>query len=193
MSKKVKTTSFAKMKLAQKYPDKIKLGSQETDKGVLQFPDADDLAQGVEVFVVDDEGNFIIPEDGDYAYDDKIAVIENGIVVEIKTGTTTEQQEETPEALEEKVDVVVDVVKDLVDIVESMGENVTSVSEELKKVKEENLKLTAIIKKAKLASARDFEDGANPKNPKGDTESKVPPVSERLKKVNEFMKRSGLK
>lgn len=192
----MKSTGFAKMMLAKKYPNKIKLGSQETDKGVLQFPDADELAQGVEVFVEDTEGNFILPDDGEYAYDGKIAIVENGVVVEIKEGSEEDLEDEPAgdvSELKEEMDIVVDVVKDLVDIVESMGEEVTSVSEELSKVKAENVSLREIINKAKLSSVREFEKTSK-STKQGKVESKQNlSYQDRAKAAREFLESCGVK
>jgi len=61
------------------------LGSVSTDKGVLSWDGDEDLKAGDEVFVLDDEGNRSVPEDGDYITTDaKTIVVAEGRVAEIK-------------------------------------------------------------------------------------------------------------
>jgi outer membrane biosynthesis protein TonB len=75
----------------------IEFRSVNTDKAVLSWDGEDDIAEGVAVYVVDEEGKTTIPEDGEYIDENKTRyVIENGIVKEIVT--VSEQPEEQPEA-----------------------------------------------------------------------------------------------
>lgn len=62
----------------------VELGEVSTDKAVIIF-DGDELEAGMEVHTIDEEGNEVALEDGDYKTEDsKIIVIADGKVVEIK-------------------------------------------------------------------------------------------------------------
>lgn len=76
----------------------IEFRSVNTDKAVLVWDGEDDIKEGVSVYIVDEEGNRSIPEDGEYVGEDKITyVVESGIVKEI-VPAPDEQPEEQPEA-----------------------------------------------------------------------------------------------
>ena len=77
-----KLVKLAKMLMA--------LGQTETDKGTLIYEG--ELAVGVEVFVESEEGALLPAEDGEYAFEDKILVVEDGKIAEIR-----EVQEPEPE------------------------------------------------------------------------------------------------
>ena len=74
----------------------VKMGSMTTDKGVLSWEGEEDLKQGDEVFVLDEAGERSTPEDGEYATDEVIVVVEGGKVTEVR-----ERPVETDEAAEE--------------------------------------------------------------------------------------------
>lgn len=62
----------------------VEFGEVSTDKGVVVF-DGDELEQGMAVHGIDEEGNEVQLEDGDYRTEDgKIIVVADGKVVEIK-------------------------------------------------------------------------------------------------------------
>lgn len=62
----------------------VSLGEVTTDKAVIIF-DGDELEAGMEVHTIDEEGNEVALEDGDYRTEDsKIIVVADGKVVEIK-------------------------------------------------------------------------------------------------------------
>ena len=88
----------------------VEFGEVSTDKGVVIF-DGDELEAGMMVHGIDEEGNEVQLEDGDYRTEDKkVITIEGGRVVEIKDdeaevstdepaapeGTEEENAEETP-------------------------------------------------------------------------------------------------
>ena len=76
----------------------IEFRSVNTDKAVLVWDGEDDIKEGVSVYIVDEEGNRSIPEDGEYVAEDKITyVVESGIVKEV-VPAPDEQPEEQPEA-----------------------------------------------------------------------------------------------
>ena len=60
----------------------LQLAEVETDKGVLVIES--ELAEGVEVFVEDENGEWIPAEDGEYMTEDKVIVIVDGKVSELK-------------------------------------------------------------------------------------------------------------
>ena len=60
----------------------LQLAEVETDKGVLVIES--ELAEGVEVFVEDENGEWIPAEDGEYITEDKVIVITDGKVAELK-------------------------------------------------------------------------------------------------------------
>lgn len=69
-----KLVKLAKMLMA--------LGQTETDKGTLIYEG--ELAVGVEVFVETEDGALVAAEDGEYAFENKILVVEEGKVAEIR-------------------------------------------------------------------------------------------------------------
>ena len=83
----------------------IECGEVSTDKGVVIF-DGDELEAGMAVHTVDEEGNEVQLEDGDYRTEDKkIIVIKDGKVDEIKddeaeVATEPEQEDEPQENAE---------------------------------------------------------------------------------------------
>ena len=82
--------------------ENVKLGSMTTDKGVLSWDGEEDLKPGDEVFILTEAGERIAPEDGEYATEDKVVVVADGKVAEIKDkpaeGESTEGEEtEKPE------------------------------------------------------------------------------------------------
>ena len=76
----------------------IEFRSVNTDKAVLVWDGEDAAATGTPVYVMDEEGNRSIPEDGEYIDEEGITyVIENGYIQEI-IPAPDEQPEEQPEA-----------------------------------------------------------------------------------------------
>lgn len=76
----------------------LEFRSVNTDKAVLVWDGEEDIKEGVSVYIVDEEGNRSIPEDGEYVGEDKITyVVESGIIKEI-VPAPDEQPEEQPEA-----------------------------------------------------------------------------------------------
>lgn len=73
----------------------LQLAEIATDKAVLIVEDT--LAEGVEVFV-EKEGEYVAPEDGEYEAEDKIIVIADGKVAEIRA-----KEEPEPEEKEEEI------------------------------------------------------------------------------------------
>lgn len=69
-------------------------GQISTDKGVLSFNDSDELEVGMEVFLLDEDGQESKPEDGNYETEARIYVIEDGKVAEIQE---KEKEDNEPE------------------------------------------------------------------------------------------------
>lgn len=62
-----------------------KCGRVTTDRGVLAWPGEEDLKAGDPVTILDQDGNEVRPEDGDYKTEDgKTIVVADGIVAEIR-------------------------------------------------------------------------------------------------------------
>lgn len=101
-----KSDKFKKM-LAEFLADEteIKLASTTTDKGVLSWDGEDELKQGDAVYILNETGERSKPEDGEYATEDKIFVVADGKVAEIKDKPVEEEQkpaeEEKPEEMAE--------------------------------------------------------------------------------------------
>lgn len=185
LKRKISFGLRAKIKLAKVL--KLDLSSVKTDKGELFFVDADKLDVGVEVFIKDAEGAEIKPEDGEYTFENQIAVVEDGIVTEIKDAA-----EQTPAGkgkgkgkrkgkdsnlpagtTDEALSAIVEIVEDAV---EELRREVKLVRGELNVAKE-------ALKRAKLANAHDF---ANPNlRPKG-SDDKI------LSRGNEALRKFGL-
>lgn len=87
----------------------LSLQETETDKGILIHEG--ELAVGIEVFIEDAEGLLQPAEDGEYAVEDKIIVVAEGKVAEIRDkepeqpeNQPEEQPENQPEAQEDERD-----------------------------------------------------------------------------------------
>lgn len=78
----------------------LEMASATSDKGVIYY-DAEELAEGVQVYVEDEEGNRTPAEDGTYVVDVKILEIKDGKIVSIE-----DKQEETEEVVEAEEEVV---------------------------------------------------------------------------------------
>lgn len=137
------------VKLKGKAADLInyEFASMVTDKGEL-FYDGD-IEVGKEVYLKDEDGNNILPEDGIYTSNDKVLTVENGIVIEIvdsQSGIVEEELEDiNGEEVPDEVTVeyvpvevfnqLLSVVEELVKEVEMLKGNVDSVEEEFSKLK----------------------------------------------------------
>lgn len=73
----------------------LQLAEAQTDKGVLVAES--ELVEGVEVFIEDENGEWIPAADGEYATEDKIIVVADGKVAEIKDKEPEAQPEPEPE------------------------------------------------------------------------------------------------
>lgn len=73
----------------------LKLGEISTDKGLLIYEG--ELAEGVEVFIEDENGELQPAPNGEYEAEDKIYVIEDGKVAEIRDKEPEAKPAEEPE------------------------------------------------------------------------------------------------
>ena len=108
----------------------------------------------------DEEGNLAIPADGEYDYEDKVLVIEGGIITEIKPEDEDTKEDEpieteledieSPEeviedntqlarieALEGQVATLVDIIKEITGAVDDVIEDVEEVAEEVETIDSE--------------------------------------------------------
>ena len=78
-----------------------KLNKVETDKGILTA--ADEIAEGVEVYIEDENGEFVAAPDGDYETEESIITVKDGKVekIEAKNAESNEAKEATQETTNE--------------------------------------------------------------------------------------------
>lgn len=82
----------------------LEMASATSDKGIIYY-DAEELAEGVQVYVEDEEGNRTPAEDGTYVVDVKIVEIKDGKVVSIEDKQEETEVEETTEEVVEAEEV----------------------------------------------------------------------------------------
>lgn len=93
-----------KLRIALKSILSIKCGEVNTDKATLIWDGDGELAEGMEVYVKDENDEVIPAEDGDYAAEDgKIITVAEGKVSAIKDAEEKEEKEEEPKE-EEKIE-----------------------------------------------------------------------------------------
>lgn len=80
-----------KLKIALKSLLELSLSEIATDKAVLIYDG--ELAEGIEVFVKDESEEMQVPENGDYATEDKVITIEDGKIVKIVEKEVQETEE----------------------------------------------------------------------------------------------------
>ena len=113
-SNKLKRLQFAKQ--LQMFAEVV------TDKGTLIYEG--DLIEGVEVLIMDENGELVVPQNGDYIVENKIYTVTNGVVEKI-----TEKEVEEEQAPEIDVEV----------------EDTTAKDAEIEKLRAENEQLKAEI------------------------------------------------
>lgn len=140
-----------RLRVALKSILSIRMGEVATDKATLVF-DGETLEKGIEVFVLDENGEPTIPEDGEYIDGERIIVVKEGIVDEIKEKEVEEvepvEQEEEPApvdseeanapsieerlaAVEAFVAGVTDGLQQIVNAIASLEERVASIEEKV--------------------------------------------------------------
>ena len=83
------------LKIALKSLLSLKMGEVKTDKAVLVF-DGEELVEGMEVYVLDEEGNAVPAADGDYT-------VEDGKVIKVVEGRVADIVDPEAEVAEEPV------------------------------------------------------------------------------------------
>lgn len=132
---------LTKAKLLLAKSAKIDLNSIQTDTVQLFYFEEGEIQEGYEVFVTDEEGTYILPEDGEYEYNGKTIVVVSGIVSEIRENGTEEDLKEK-NALETEVPTQED-IEEIKDFLEVVAEQVGG--EALEKFREEfELNMTKI-------------------------------------------------
>ena len=82
----------------------IECGEVSTDKGVIVF-DGDELVEGMDVHTIDEQGNEVQLEDGEYRTEDKkVIVVEGGKVTEIRDDEAEVANDEPVEEPQENAD-----------------------------------------------------------------------------------------
>lgn len=114
----------------------LKLAQVETDKGVLIAED--ELAEGIEVFVEDEAGELVPAEDGEYVAEDKVFVVVEGKIAEIKEKEAEKPKEEpTKEPEPEQMDEAADKIAELEAKIEELNNIIAEKDEEIGKLKSE--------------------------------------------------------
>lgn len=156
----MKLVSQAKFKLAKIL--KLELGSISTNKGELYF-DGDVWDVDTEVFSMDNEGNYVLPEDGDYTVGNQVITVIAGVITEIKEPSSINEDGENLEDIPEDIDGEVQVseeefrdlavaVNELVAVIESVVEENAELKKMVKLQKKNidnvNVKLSKLSKES---------------------------------------------
>lgn len=128
------------MKISKFVSDLLKLKEVVSDKGILIFDNLE-IGQTVMLKVSSESDELIEPEDGEYKIDDKVIVIESGIIKEVIESETEEQKEDVKEEIkedvkEEIIDETAPILSDLVTTVQLLEEEITELKAEIKEIKE---------------------------------------------------------
>lgn len=89
-----------KFNLAKQH--KIKLAEVSTDRGTLYYEG--ELEKGTEVRAIDEDGAYVLPENGDYVEGTQIIEVIDGIVVDIRPIDS----DESPELMDEKKEELIE-------------------------------------------------------------------------------------
>lgn len=117
MSKNSKIAKFVK--------SLMKFGQVETDKGFLYF-EPEEIAEGVEVYVGEEEK--VPAEDGEYIWDEKIIVVVDGKVSEIKEKEEVVEEPEKPaeEPVKAEEEVIEEPVEEPVEVADPYEERIAA-------------------------------------------------------------------
>lgn len=154
----MKLSTKIKLKLAK--TANVKLAEFKSGDITFYTLEEETLAENVEVFVMDEEGAYVLPEDGVYPIDGQNVTIEKGIIVKMEPITGDEGGGEGDEGgagtlrsklikLEEGAEVTVEDYNNLIEVVETIIEAVDDLGGEVEENAEE-LKLS----KAEAAAAK---------------------------------------
>ena len=108
-------------KIAKFIKSLMKFGQVETDKGFLYF-EPEEIAEGVEVYVGEEEK--VPAEDGEYIWDEKIIVVVDGKVSEIKE--KEEVVEEPVEVVEAEEEVIEEPVEEPVEVADPYEDRIAA-------------------------------------------------------------------
>lgn len=164
MKEVTKIFSKAKIKLAKHM--KLSFASVVTDEGITLYYDAEEFRDGIEVFVIDEEGNYYYPENGNYVVDGRTAVIEDGIVTSYTENSAEDMQdvpneEELPEPATgdsptaEEFNELLDVVAEMIEAQHEQEAEIEALKVELSNAKKTS-NAEPIIPTTKLSSKVDF-------------------------------------
>lgn len=128
----------------------LKLSEVETDKGILVSDE--ELAEGIAAFI-DKEGELVPAEDGEYVAGEKVIVIKDGIVAEIKEKAAEEEADPVEEALEEvqpdekdlKIEELEGLLKDRDAIIEELNAKIAELESKIAEPTEEPVKMSKAI------------------------------------------------
>lgn len=142
----------------------LEFGEVSTDKGVIVF-DGDELEAGMDVHGIDEQGNEVQLEDGDYKTEDKkVIVVKDGKVEEIKDDeaeVSTDEPEETPEEMEDPQPEVEPKSEDEPEsdekdkLIEELKEQIAALTEENNQLKEKVAELEK--SPAAVSASEEFE------------------------------------
>lgn len=192
-----------KAKLAALIEEKIevKMGVVKTDKAVIEYDGDEDLVAGVNVFVVDENGERKPVENGEYTTEDgKVIVVADGKVesitdpvaevdgeetpvdeekIETPVETPTDEEnvnaeETTPTAIDELRKEVDELYKIVDSILEKIGESRREADERLKKIE----------KMSASASVVEIFDSANNTTPHTTGDAKIDAKLNRFRDMN---------
>lgn len=158
------------MSLIEKFLKKmVKFESIATDKGILLIQDGDEFAVGTDVYV-EVEGEWVSAENGEYKLeDDRVVVVEEGKIAEIKEPEVEEPVVEEPEVVvEAEEESPVEEV-----VVEPQPEERDEKQEQIDALKAEIAELKSEIEALKAELAKIV------------VEPIVPPVTEEFERINE--------
>lgn len=167
MSKELSWTTKILLKIADLLAADVEIKSIATDKGELFLVDAEEPAVGVPVYILDENGAQVMPDDGEYQYNGDVLVVENGVIVDIRDTNTTESTEDMGKIKklegEVGIDEIVSVVNEIADTVneiivkEGLGgdvdlvEELSKVNQHLSKVKHDLSQMESITTKTVVA------------------------------------------
>lgn len=146
----------------------MKFASIETDKGVLYYDN--ELVVGSEVYIEDENGEFVAPEDGDYETEDLIVTVKDGTVENIvakeqpaeeETVTIGAEEEapadETPatderdaeiEELKNKITELEGLLQDRDAVIEELTAKLKEAEDAAKAPVEEPVQMSAVVRNA---------------------------------------------
>lgn len=149
-----------KLKVVLKSVLSIQMGEVKTDKLVITF-DAEELAEGLEVFTTDENGEVIPVADGEYtAEDGRIIVVAEGKVTEIREKEIKVEEEiiEIDTPAEDPVEEIVEEVIDVKELKAKMDEIAGALGKILNSVKALEGRIEEVENKVSKLEAEPAED-----------------------------------